>query len=81
MSDAMDNDHWIIGQAEAAALRPTGWERWIGAAEALLGHSADGDQRADGYSMDWFYDQWKAGATPSDAVNALAGVITDRQDR
>lgn len=73
MSDPDDNDHWIIGCAESDALEKTAWERWIHTVEDLLGHSADGNQATDGYSMDHFYDAWREGITPSQAVLRASG--------
>ena len=32
------------------------WERWVRKVEALIGHGLDGNQRADGYSLDVAYD-------------------------
>lgn len=56
-----NNPHMALGLAESAACEPTAWERWIDDVEHLLGHSPDGDRDADGYSLDGFYEQWKAG--------------------
>ncbi|GAS94914.1 hypothetical protein MMAG44476_21737 [Mycolicibacterium mageritense DSM 44476 = CIP 104973] len=66
-----DDDHAAIWALESAACQASAWERWIDQVEALLGHSPDGDLRADRYSLDSFYAHWKAGVTPSDAVAAI----------
>lgn len=66
-----DDDHATIWANESAGCRPTAWEKWIAEVESLLGHSADGDQGADGYSLDGFYEQWKSSLTPQAAVAAL----------
>ncbi|MCV7256939.1 hypothetical protein H7J86_32670 [Mycobacterium hackensackense] len=72
----MDDDHAALWAAESAACEPTAWERWVDELEAHLGHSADGDQNTDGYSMDHFYAQWKSGMTAA----AAAASVTRRGD-
>ena len=67
------DDHAAVWAHESAACEPTPWERWIAAVEVLLGHSADGEHAVDGYSLDGFYDLWKAGASPADAVSSSLG--------
>lgn len=44
------------------------WLGWIAEVEHLLGHSADGDQKQDGYSMDSFYEKFEAGQSPAEAL-------------
>lgn len=39
------------------------WLRWVKRVEQIVGHSLDGNQATDGYSLDFAYDAWKAGAT------------------
>lgn len=69
MSAGSDHiDRWAY---ESAACEPTAWEHWINAVEAILGHSADGDGEADGYSLDDFYDSWKHGMTPAQAAAGI----------
>ena len=81
--DAMvDNDHMAIWRAENYQS-PTerAWLDWIDAVERLLGHDPDGDDSdearaagtSDGYSLDGFYDMWKAGRTPQQAVAEIGG--------
>lgn len=66
----MFDSHLATWQAETAVpASERAWLAWIGRVEALLGHSADGDQRTDGYSMDGFYALWKRGdMSPEQAV-------------
>ena len=64
--------HLEFAAAESAALRPTDWERWADKAEALAGHSLDGDQRDDGYSLDDAYQAWLRGESPDSYVRTLA---------
>lgn len=72
----MDDDHAAVWAAESAACDPTPWDRWVDELEAQLGHSADGDENTDGYSMDGFYAQWKSGMT----ATAAAASATHRRD-
>ena len=46
------------------------WMKWINRVEAILGHSADGDHKFDGYSMDGFYNAWRLGVSPDAAASA-----------
>lgn len=70
------SDHADIWAYESAACAPTDWERWIEAVEAILGHSADGDGAADGYSLDEFYNQWKQGLSPDAAAAGIRHEVT-----
>ncbi len=40
------------------------WERWCDRVEKLLGHSLDGNQSLDGYSLDYALERFKAGWVP-----------------
>jgi hypothetical protein len=75
MNDNLNSDHVDIYAAESAALAPTTWERWISAVESHLGHSADGDIREDGYSMDTFHDMFEAGLAPYPASQRVLGAL------
>lgn len=44
------------------------WLNWINSVESLLGHSVDGNQVKDGYSMDYAYDWFKLGSTVMEYV-------------
>lgn len=44
------------------------WETWIKHCEVLLGHDLDGDQKRDGYSMDFAHDAFLALETPEQYV-------------
>jgi hypothetical protein len=39
------------------------WLAWVKAAEKKLGHSLDGDQERDGYSLDYAHDAFADGLT------------------
>lgn len=70
------SDHVDLCAYESAACEPTAWEHWINAVEAILGHSADGDGAADGYSLDEFYDRWNQGWSPDVAAAGIRTVVT-----
>lgn len=40
------------------------WLVWAQQAETLLGHSLDGDQIKDGYSIDYAYEVFEGGVGP-----------------
>ncbi|GAB7065898.1 hypothetical protein [Mycolicibacterium hodleri] len=69
-------DHADIWAFELASCEPTEWERWIDAVESILGHSADGDGEADGYSLDEFYDTWKQGLSPDAVAAGIRHIVT-----
>lgn len=53
----MCNDHLALGTQESnEATRVTSYEKFIEAVEAALGHSLDGTQWIDGYSLDYARD-------------------------
>ena len=54
----------VLQAAEQASITEIQWLHWIDEVEALLGHSADGDESLDGYSLDGAYDAYRAGFTP-----------------
>jgi hypothetical protein len=47
------------------------WLRWIKRAEYLAGHSLDGDEDVDGYSLDGAYGAWEAGETTAQYVASI----------
>ena len=62
----MENYHLELGLSEsyAATSDCKTWLRWAARVESILGHSLDGDQTADGYSIDFAVDAFDLGATP-----------------
>ena len=48
------------------------WLRWINVAEKIAGHSLDGDQDTDGYSLDGAYDAFEAGLFPEEYLEKIA---------
>ena len=47
------------------------WLEWVDDVEQTIGHDLDGDQTADGYSMDWIYALWKQGLAVDVAVEMI----------
>lgn len=68
--------HMEIWQAEVyESERERSWFRFIDMVEALLGRDPDGDQRADGFSMDGFYELWQRGRSPKQAVAEIGKLV------
>lgn len=59
-------DTWQSENRTTASDRA--WYQWIAEAQRLAGHSLDGDQATDGYSMDYAYEAWEAGQTAAQYV-------------
>ena len=56
------NAHHAAEQAETASDRR--WDAWVRKAAQVAGlDGLDGDQRQDGYSLDYSYDAFQAGVT------------------
>jgi hypothetical protein len=51
---------------EMDALKKSPWEIWAEQVEKILGHDLDGDQEANGYSLDFALEQFYRGATPAE---------------
>lgn len=49
------------------------FEAWVKSVEALIGHSLDGDQDRDGYSIDFAHDAFADGLTPSEYAQDISG--------
>lgn len=47
------------------------WIEWVTDLEETIGHDLDGDQQADGYSLDWVYQLWKKGHSVANALEAV----------
>jgi hypothetical protein len=65
------SNHLDFAASESAACEPTAFERWARRAESLLGHSLDGDQQKDGYSLDGAMEAWGLGQSVADFVASL----------
>ena len=63
-SPLRDLSHKIRLEAFGPTITELQWLAWIDEAEALFGHSLDGDQALDGYSLDYAYDAYRDGLTP-----------------
>lgn len=66
-------NHMEFAAAESAALEPSAWDRWVNAAEKLLGHDLDGSQEENGYSLDFSYEDWKRGMSVTAYVAKVKG--------
>lgn len=78
LDDLNDHPFAIHAAAEAAGLDDTAWERWTARAEKILGHSLDGNQELDGYSLDFAFDAFKAGTSAEDYAASIAGLAAAR---
>ncbi|ELR10218.1 hypothetical protein GMDG_08729 [Pseudogymnoascus destructans 20631-21] len=47
------------------------WLRWTKQVEKLLGHSLDGNQQRDGYSLDYAHDAFADGVSVTDYVQEV----------
>ena len=47
------------------------WIEWVTDLEETIGHPLDGDQSADGYSLDWAYRLWQQGHSVDGALEAI----------
>lgn len=54
----------MIAYESGSSREEARWERWVNEVERLLGHSLDGDQEIDGYSLDGALDLFKSGMKP-----------------
>mgnify|MGYP000179788170 CR=1 FL=1 len=61
------NPHWALWQSEKDS-GPDVWDRWIYAAQAIAGHSLDGEEDTDGYSLDSAFDAYASGWTPEEYI-------------
>ena len=56
------NPHLALWQSEnSVSLSEREWFRWVRKAEKALGHTLDGNQATDGYSLDYAHDYWLNG--------------------
>ncbi len=69
-------NHLEFAAAESAALSPTRWDSWIGAAgvHAInrgLPSNLDGDESRDGYSLDFAYDAFRSEVSARAYVDSI----------
>ncbi len=69
-----NDDQLTLANYESISLESSPWETWIAQVEKELGHSADGDQTEDFYSLDGFYQLYIEGSTPSEAVKEVGSI-------
>lgn len=65
-------NHLEFAAQESEALVSTSCESWLEKAERLVGHSLDGDQREDGYSLNGAVEAWRSGQSPAAYVQGIA---------
>lgn len=75
-----DEDHMDAYFEHKAAMAseslvPLAWDKWIDALEIEVGHSMDGDEDRDGFSLDYAHEAFNAGYLVSDYA---VKVITHR---
>jgi len=69
----MDNQFMEISAFELGeAIRKNPWDLWVARAEKLLGHSLDGNQKQDGYSLDYAYVAFCSAVTAEQYVSSIA---------
>jgi hypothetical protein len=63
------NPHLGLWQSETyVSPSERAWLAWVAAAEKLIGHSLDGDETTDGYSLDGAYAAFEANLTAAEYV-------------
>ena len=62
------NEFMDFAKSETAALKPTLWDKWFADVEKRVGHSLDGDQKKDGYSIDFLGDWFDEGLSSESAA-------------
>ncbi len=55
------------------------WKHWIENVEIGLGHDLDGDQKIDGYSIDYAFDFFDDGLTSNEAVIEFTAIKSAMQ--
>lgn len=80
--DINEHPHFALLQSENyVSPRERAWLQWVKKVEGLLGHSLDGDQDTDGYSLDYAHDAFSDGASAeeyADEVKAEKAEIAKR---
>lgn len=65
MTDLNEHPHYMLLQSESyVSQEERRWLAWVAKVEAILGHPLDGDQKTDGYSLDFANDAFADGLTP-----------------
>lgn len=62
----IESVHMDFAARESAELVASSWENFANDLEDILGHSLDGDQESDGYSLDYAHSAFNAGYTAGD---------------
>lgn len=78
----MPLNHLEFAQAESAALNPDQWEIWAKKVERAAGIAdLNGDQDADGYSLDFAYKAFKAGVSCRDHASKVRAAVALRRSQ
>ena len=73
MDDLNDHPFMEFMRGESyVSPREKAWLAWVKKAEGILGHSLDGDEDADGYSLDAAYDWFAADYSPAEYVEEIS---------
>jgi hypothetical protein len=76
------NPHRALGMSESyVSSYERDWLHFVAIVERKLGHSIDGDQDADGYSLDFAHDFFADGATPAEYVAEVRAEVATRKAR
>ena len=70
-------NHLEFAAYESAQLDETNWERWVKAAETALGFDLDGDEIADGYSLDGAHDCFEWGWSVAEYVEHVREAMAE----
>lgn len=76
------NEHpfavFMAGESYVSPLEKA-WLAWVKKVESLLGHSLDGDQEKDGYSLDYAHDAFSDGVSAKEHVEEIRHERSSRQ--
>lgn len=63
------HNHELMEDASHAECQK--WLDWVDKVETLVGHHLDGDQRTDGYSLDYTFEMWDNGLSTTAAAEKI----------
>jgi hypothetical protein len=55
-----------------AATYVSPYEKWVARVEKILGHDLDGDQKRDGYSLDFALIEFEKGVSAKDYARSIS---------
>jgi hypothetical protein len=56
------------------------WDRWVKKVEKFLGHSLDGNEEEDGYSLDFAHDAFTNGESAEDFAEEIVEAVAKRRE-